>query len=143
MTLKELSGEMNRLSSQCKRLLSESGYNGGEAPEHDRKEPDQVFLAAEYMEILNKLEYIAADIDYLTTPVNNEGLLRKGSSGRYSLNGYELPSGSVIEAYIYDSNRGRRKWEITRVEHDGTDYYLTAFKGVKLEGLRARTRGRQ
>ena len=72
------------------------------------------------------------------------------SQGRYETDGgHYYTSGSSIEFLkveeIYNSDTGQYEdtpvWTVSRVEHDGTDYYIVTYGNVELSGLKVRVRG--
>ena len=64
----------------------------------------------------------------------SEGKLYKNSCGRYEIDDWtEFTCGDVLELELCGT------WVRTRIEHDGVDYYAVGLKGLKLDGLKART----
>ena len=53
-----------------------------------------------------------------------------------------LHCGSPLEALIADECRDVPYWARTRLEHDGTDYYLVGHSKTSLDGLTVRMRTR-
>ena len=63
----------------------------------------------------------------------NKGVLYKNSDGRYAISeNIWFTSGDSIEIYFGGS------WLLTRIEHNGRNYYAVDLQGIKLEGLQAR-----
>lgn len=90
--------------------------------------------------ILDKLQDVLYEIEYLNKPIVAEGTLYKNEADRYEMNdNYYFTSGSPIEIYIHDSYEERNVWHKSRVEHNGDDYYVVGYKG-SIDGLRARVR---
>ncbi|QWE49708.1 hypothetical protein [Paenibacillus phage SV21] len=65
-----------------------------------------------------------------------EGTLVLNALGRYEIDGTSIyfTSGDQIEYLV------NKIWKISRVEHNGEDYYIVADPGLKMLGLTARTR---
>lgn len=102
--------------------------------------PDERLMENETYRILEKLAECQRTIKYLAAPVKEEGYLHKNSKGRYELNGNEYTSGCGVEVYMHDTYEQQFDWSITRIEHDGNDYYAVGYQGVSLEGVRVRKR---
>jgi len=61
-----------------------------------------------------------------TTIKGSLGYLEKNANGRLQLGDRELSCGDVLEVKILRD--GRAPWIETRIEHNGTDYYLVGIK---------------
>ena len=136
MNMKELQNSLNRLNSQIKRILRETGFDkyGELDTEYDREDPEEVMLWSEFSTILMKLDEVSRDLSYLDRPIRRSGKLRKNSNGRYACGGYELTSGSGVEILVDG------EWLITSIEHNGRDYYAVACRDLDLDGVDARVR---
>lgn len=134
--MKELQNSLNRLNSQIKRILRETGFDkyGELDTEYDREDPEEVMLWSEFSTILMKLDEVSRDLSYLDRPIRRKGKLRKNSNGRYECDGYELTSGSGVEILVDG------EWLITSIEHNGRDYYAVACRDLDLDGVEARVR---
>lgn len=152
--LKELSEELSKLNKQIKTVLDVSKFR-----EYDDlsalddwkniKNADDMQLLEEYREILYKLDEIQCCMDYLEKPVCETDRIYRSESGRYETDkGYSYTSGSSIEFLrtqeTYNSNTGTWEnteiWTSSRVEHNGTDYYIVGYPDVKMQGLKVRFR---
>ena len=107
---------------------------------YDENDSEERLLENEINKILEKLDYIHGDIKYLTSSIKDEGYLSKNTNGRYELNGYEYTCGNGIEVLLYDEWSERFDWSITRIEHDGNDYYAVGHSDICLDGVKARRR---
>jgi len=96
---------------------------------------DESFMRHNVQSILNNLHEIQRDISYLERPVTHKGLMVKQSNGRYSVEDYEITSGTICE--IMDDE----EWILTRIEHSGDDYYaIDLGKGNSLSERLCRLR---
>ena len=139
MNVRELKNELNGLNSKITRILKDTGDI--ESVEYDGTNPEDVMLWYELGRIVDLLDGASRGLRYLDRPIKREGELRKNSCGRYECDGYELTSGSPVEVLVYDDFYERDEWMVTRVEHNGTDYYVVGKPSLNLSGVRARIRG--
>lgn len=153
-TISDLYGELKKLNSSLESIITASNYSEyGDLSglELDAKDPEQRLLREELRSILDYLERASSNISYLSQPIEYSGKLHKQDNGRYMLDGYELTSGSGLEALlpceIYDTEQedyiAGVEWVASRIEHNGKDYYLVGYPDLKLEGLQARKRERR
>lgn len=157
MNIDELFKEVSMLNYRLKEVISMSKYNYYDdlsGVDYDYKNPDQLFLLDEMRSLLSKLDDVSYTIDYLGKPIKVEGTLHKQANGRYAVGNYELSSGHGLE-YLTSNDDFHSKyddesdqyinypyWIASRVEHNGTDYYIVgASKDIELEGLQVRIRG--
>lgn len=140
ISLKECENELNKLNQQIKNVISKLG-NDGENIRIDRDNLDQEFFYNQYRLILDKLIDISEKIKYLSSPIKEQGILRKNKDGRYALpSGEYFTSGSTIEI-LYTDEDNEQYWLLTRIEHNGEDYYATALgRDISINGMMARTR---
>lgn len=109
---------------------------------YDYNNGDQLFLADELKFIMDKLADVHDRISYMARPIKEVSKLHKNVDGRYETRrGHYYTSGCRIEALVTDDYHEVPYWTRTRVEHDGTDYYLVGYKDIKLRGLTVRVRG--
>lgn len=152
--IKDIMNEVSELNLKIKQILHHSdfeNYDDLSGLDIDRTNAEELFLTDELYGILDRLSDISHTLNYLDRPVKAEGRLHKNSNGRYELNGHEFSSGCGIE-YLADDDRHMTYdesdeyvsvpyWCASRIEHDGTDYYIVgASKDLELEGLQVRYR---
>lgn len=112
----------------------------------NRNDPDEQLFISEFDRILERLEDIKYDLDYLDAPVSDPETLHKNKNGRYATPTKEFSSGNHIEYLIEypldptDSPEMGTKWERGRIEHNGADYYMYKHPEITLEGLTVRLR---
>ena len=108
---------------------------------YDYTDSEQLFLAKELSEIMDKLYSVRGRLKYLSRPVRETSRLHRNQSGRYETSGgHYYTSGQGIEALVTDDYEEAPYWAWTRVEHDGKDYYLVGYKDVSMDGLTVRIR---
>ena len=111
----------------------------------DRTDPDEMFLAGELSDLISPLCRLHRELLYLLMPCSNTQILKRYPNGRYGYDicpfeeGRTFSCGSPIEALIYDED-GYPRWVSSRIEHNGTDYYLYGYSDVPLTGLTIRER---
>ena len=107
----------------------------------DRKDSDQLFLLKELRSIMRKLAEAGCGIEYLSRPVKEMGFLHRNNDGEYKTGqGHPYRSGSLIEVLLQDDTHEVPCWVLTKVEHDGEDYYLVGYEDIPMEGLNVRVR---
>lgn len=107
----------------------------------DRKDSDQLFLLKELRSIMRKLADTGCSIEYIFRPVREVGSLHQNEGGEYVAGqGYPYRSGSLIEVLLQDDSHEVPCWTLTKVEHDGEDYYLVGYEEIPMEGLNVRVR---
>lgn len=130
-------GEINRLL----RLSSYNQYGDLSELKINYEDAEQLFLLDELKFVMDKLADVHDRLSYMARPIKEVSKLHKNSEGRYETRGgHYYTSGCRIEAFVTDDYHEVPYWTRTRVEHDGTDYYLVGYKGVKLNGLTVRVR---
>ena len=153
--LKALSDEMAKLKRQIETVLYISGSQensdlSGLSDYRQIKSADDWQKVEEYEGILYKLDEMQSRMEYHTKSVKEVSRLHMNSQGRYETDGaHYYTSGSSIEFLkveeIYNSDTGQYEdtpvWTVSRVEHDGTDYYIVTYGNVELSGLKVRVRG--
>lgn len=102
-------------------------------------------IEIEMFRIIEKLEDVKCDLDYLSREIADAGVLKMNEYGKYELkkNGIELRTyscGSTVEVLIPKKNEDADYWYTSRFEHDGSGYYIVGIKGINPEGLKARYR---
>lgn len=107
----------------------------------DRKDSDQLFLLKELRSIMRKLAEAGCSIEYISRPVKEVSSLHQNEDGEYvTEQGYRYRSGSLIEVLLQDDSQEFPCWVLTKVEHDGEDYYLVGYEDISMEGLNVRVR---
>lgn len=107
----------------------------------DYKDCDQLFLLKELRSIMGKLVDAGSSIEYLFRPVKETGSLHRDADGKYETGqGYPYRCGSLIEALLQEDLQEVPCWILTKVEHDGEDYYLVGYEDIPMDGLRVRVR---
>ena len=143
-TLQELLNELLKVNREIKRIIKNSKfdiYDDLSGLNIDYDDSEQRFLLNELIHSMYSLEKASNILDYLNKPITGEYTLHKNSTGRYECGIREFSSGSMVECLVYDEFDERYNWIYTGIEHNGTDYYLTAAKNTPLEGLKIRLRG--
>ena len=107
--------------------------------EYDKGNPDEAQKFQALSDMLNRLNDMTAETEYLTRAVVHESVLHRQGNGRYADEYQEYTSGSGIEVLL-DDGYAAPHWEACRVEHDGEDYYLVGHKRIPMEGLHTRIR---
>ena len=149
MDSKEALFRLERLKSEIDSLLFYT--KGGKYQEVDscikyQDTPDDRMLGNEFHWILDKLQDVSGEIEYLTKPIKETGTLLKKNNGRYAMFNsrsdevMEFSCGTGIEALIYDEVDEKYTWVISRIEHDGMDYYIVGNHDAKLSGIKVRIR---
>ena len=148
MTLKDVFSRLHEIDQAAQALIREAGFsfdtgsveNVAFAPNG----PDTRFLKESVELLLEPLSEMHSLLSYLQTPASPEYVLEEFENGRYGYrneNGSrrEFSCGQTLEARIVD-RCGQPRWVKTRVEHDGSDYFLIGHGSVPLAGLTIRER---
>ncbi|MDE5825881.1 MAG: DUF5348 domain-containing protein, partial [Lachnospiraceae bacterium] len=107
-------------------------------------------MREEYEGKLYRLGEVQSTLSFYDKPVKEVSRLHMNVGGRYETDkGHYYTSGSCIEFMrveeVYNSDTGKYEdtpiWTTSRVEHDGQDYYIVAYRDVGLSGLKVRVRG--
>ena len=107
----------------------------------DRTDSEQLLLWEELRRITDKLADVQEYVSYLTRPITEVSILRKGTAGKYrTAKGHFYDCRSSIEALVTDEYHEVPYWTRTIVEHNGEDYYLIGYKNLPMNGLRVRVR---
>lgn len=151
MTLFDVFERLQTLDQAASSLLRDTRFQSDEGlgvpvcplPE----EAEDAFLREQAEELLESLEGIHAVLCYLKRPLHGEYTLEQFPNGRYGYfdkDGDEhiFTCGKALEAKIHEPC-GQQRWARTRIEHDGSDYFLWGYRSVPLSGLTIRERGEQ
>lgn len=145
MTQAELWKDVRKIADAIAAIERASKYEknndlSGLAPIADN--PEARFLQVELTNIMDKLDRVRSEVDYLSHPIIEAGILTMNEMGRYELpSGYTFTSGIAIEVLLNDEETNEPTWTAGSIEHDGTDYYFTGKRNIPLQGLTARRRG--
>lgn len=152
--IKDIMNEVSELNLKIKQILHHSdfeNYDDLSGLDIDRTNAEELFLIDELYGILDRLSDISHTLNYLDRPVKAEGALHKNANGRYEVKGIELSSGCGIEYLATDDRHCRYNdnddyvitpyWCSSRIEHNGTDYYIVGANDLDtLENVRVRIR---
>ncbi len=149
MTLQTIFKRLADIDCQFQTLIREIGmdddYELGDVITPNRADPDEMFLFNELSDLMSPLYRLHRELLYLLMPCSDSQVLRKYPNGRYGYDirpfeeGRTFSCGSPIEALIYDDD-GYPYWVSSRIEHNGTDYYLYGYSNIPLSGLIIRER---
>lgn len=143
-TISQALNQAMELRRSIRALLRVSSYNEYcdlDGLDIDYTDSEQLFQLDELRCIIEKLADVEDVLHYLSLPIQEVSQLRKNSFGQYKTRGGQVfYCGNRIEALISDDYHDVPYWSRTRVEHDGTNYYLVGHRGVSLDGLTIRTR---
>jgi hypothetical protein len=100
----------------------------------DYNDPEDILFAEQLYPAMEKLASVKYTINYFSKPITATGVLHKNRNERYSCDYHEFTCGDRIEYYAYDYDLECYKWHISRVEHDGNDYYIVASRNITKDG---------
>ncbi|MEE4566296.1 DUF5348 domain-containing protein [Paenibacillus polymyxa] len=103
---------------------------------YNKENPEDQYIRGMFYRVGGLLDDAKRLLDQVFAEVVDEGVLTKNMGGRYALHGREFTSGQTLE-YLHQNDDGVR-WELSRIEHNGHDYYLVDDRSIQLEGLRVR-----
>ena len=149
MTLQTIFKRLADIDRHVQALIREIGmdddYELGDIITPNRADPDEMFLFNELNDLLSPLCRLHRELLYLLMPCSDAQVLKRYPNGRYGYDicpfeeGRTFSCGSPMEALIYDED-GYPRWVSSRIEHNGTDYYLYGYSDVPLTGLTIRER---
>lgn len=148
MNLNDIFERLYAIDRAAQALLSETGFtcDDGSLSQVCLKpeDPDDLFLLDRAQDLLEPFEALHEELLYLRTPVHGEYTLQLFPDGRYGYSDEDgrdhiFTCGTTFEAKIHD-NYGRQYWVRTRIEHDGSDYFLWGHGLIPLSGLTIRER---
>ena len=124
------------------KLLTQSGFDiRNDLYEMEcGSDPDSLMIREELTDVLHHLDIANSILTYLNKRVEGEYTLCKKANGRYSCGAWEFTCGNRIEFYGYDADLEKYRWYVSRIEHDGNDYYIVGFRNMPLDGLKVRVR---
>ena len=133
--------KLNRSISQFLKFSTYTDYDDLSGLDIDRTDSEQLLLWEEIRRITDRLADVQECISYLTRPITEGSILRKGTAGKYrTAKGHYYDCHSNIEALVTDEYHEVPYWTRTIVEHNGEDYYLVGYKNLPMNGLRVRVR---
>ena len=133
--------KLNRSITQFLKFSTYPDYDDLSRLDIDRTDSEQLLLWEELRRITDRLADVQEYISYLTLPVTEVSVLRKGTAGKYrTAKGHFYDCRSSIEALVTDEYHEVPYWTRTIVEHNGEDYYLVGYKNLPMNGLRVRVR---
>ena len=133
--------KLNRSISQFLKFSTYTDYDDLSGLDIDRTDSEQLLLWEEIRRITDRLADVQECISYLTRPITEVSILRKGTAGKYrTAKGHYYDCHSNIEALVTDEYHDVPYWTRTTVEHNGEDYYLVGYKNLPMNGLRVRVR---
>ena len=133
--------KLNRSISQFLKFSTYPDYDDLSGLDIDRTDSEQLLLWEELRRITDKLADVQEYVSYLTRPITEVSILRKGTAGKYrTAKGHFYDCRSSIEALVTDEYHEVPYWTRTVVEHNGEDYYLVGYKNLPMKGLRVRVR---
>ena len=133
--------KLNRSISQFLKFSTYTDYDDLSGLDIDRTDSEQLLLWEEIRRITDRLADVPECISYLTRPITEVSILRKGTAGKYrTAKGHYYDCHSNIEALVTDEYHEVPYWTRTIVEHNGEDYYLVGYKNLPMNGLRVRVR---
>ncbi|QWU17364.1 hypothetical protein SAMN04487895_104253 [Paenibacillus sophorae] len=135
----QIQAELQKLMPQFKRVtkMIQEAEDSWTA-HYDRTNPDDMYLRDIFNVVGDKLGDVEQLLRVAAAPVAEEGILRKGKNGRYSLNGSEFTTGQSIEYLDAGYDGYDPRWVYSRIEHNGTDYYIVRSPKLLLNGLKVR-----
>ena len=148
MTLNDIFESLYAIDRAAQALLSEIGFTCDDTSLSQvcpkPEDPDDMFLRDRAQDLLEPFETLHEELLYLRTPAHGEYTLQLFPDGRYGYcdddgRVHIFTCGTTLEAKIPD-NYGRQHWVRTRIEHDGSDYFLWGHGLIPLSGLTIRER---
>ena len=143
MDLPFLHNQLNSLNSEISYILKRTGfdyYSNMDNVEFEKNNPDALFLKDEFIQIMYHLDEVKSKLDYLNKKIVGEYTLRRNNLKQYECDEQIYHCGYPIEYYCYDDYDECYKWILSRVEHDGNDYYIVGDRSCSLNGLKVRIR---
>lgn len=144
MKIRELHERLQGLNSEIETVLNQTFYReNGDLSDLsiNRDNAEETLLYEELCQVMDSLSEAQNRIDYLSRPIKETSRLHMNESGIYeTARGHSYTSGSNIEALIFDKYYNASRWALTRVEHDGEDYYLVGYRDEAMHGITVRVR---
>ena len=148
MTINHIFEHLCSIDRDAQALLEQAGFTSedglGAQVRLDPDDPDERFLRDHAENLLQPFVELHEELRYLRTPAHGEYTLQLFPNGRYGYCDEEgrdhiFTCGKALEAKIHDSY-GCQHWIRSRIEHDGSDYFLWGHGRLPLSGLTIRER---
>lgn len=148
MTLDDFYRRLFSINAQAQDLITDSGISGDGIPwDHvaiDEDDPDEVFQWESAVRLMGPFRRLHKELMYLHTPPDGEHALERYPGGHYGYTDSDgrdhiLFCGNRVEALV-TGHHGNLRWELSRIEHNGHDYFLYGHADIPLEGLTVRER---
>lgn len=148
MTTNDISNRLSHIDRDIRMLLSDTGYCDYEGFRFVACPPAD-YEGRFRLETMEKASRSLLSFHelfgYLSLPAGESHVLHTTRNGRYGYQDkdgslFEFHCGQDLEAFIQDDD-GSHRWVKTRIEHDGSRFYLVGFKSIPLDGLTVRRRG--
>ena len=142
MNIQQLYNNFSDLNKEISTILTQSGFDThNDLYDLDcGSDPDSLMLREELTDVLNHLDVVNSILNYLGKKIAGEYTLHKNKNDRYSCDLHEYTCGNRIEFYYYDDDIEKYRWNISTVEHNGSDYYIVGYRDISLNGLKVRIR---
>ena len=142
MNIQQLYNNLSDLNKEISTILKQSGFDThNDLYDLDcGSDPDSLMLREELTDVLDHLDVVNSILNYLGKKIAGEYTLHKNKNDRYSCDLHEYTCGNRIEFYYYDDDIEKYRWNISTVEHNGSDYYIVGYRDISLNGLKVRIR---
>lgn len=137
----DIQAELSKLLPQISRVVKMiEAAEENWSVHYDRTDPDDLYLRSMIYQAGDKLDDAARILKRAFADVIEEGVLRRQGNGRYALSNHEFTSGEPIEYLACGLDGDEDRWVATRIEHNGTDYYVANDPDLPLQGLVVRVK---
>ena len=142
MNIQQLYNTVSDLNKQISKILKQAGFDThNDLYDLDcGSDSDSLMLREELTDVLDHLDVVNSILNYLGKKIAGEYTLHKNKNDRYSCDLHEYTCGNRIEFYYYDDDIEKYRWNISTVEHNGSDYYIVGYRDISLNGLKVRIR---
>lgn len=151
MSILELSNKVFTLEKSLREVLVDDesywkDYIDVHETVYNYRDPEHRFLVTELGRISDNLIEAHKKLEYLKKQAKTPQSLHKNERGRYETENREYTCGDRVEYLAdirVDNEDGEpetmQEWRISRIEHDGNDYYIVG-NSSSLEGILVRER---
>lgn len=150
MNLSVIFKHLKAIDHSAQLLLSEAKYSPGWWPQGEvcpiPHNPENALLRDSASKLMASLYEMHELLSYLDIPTHGVYSLKEMPGGRYGYhdndgNPHVFTCGARFEALVPDCEWDEEPmWAVTRMEHDGSHYYIVGFNDVSLSGLPVRER---